>query len=88
MEANIYRKEGACLGRYCSCPGYLAPEPPKPERKLYVVEMTDEQAGSWLTSHDGQASKIAKTPLDEYLAAHPTAAIKAHLRACHSEGAQ
>ncbi len=65
---NPRRGEGGCLGDKCYCPAYVAPEP---ERKPYVVELTDEQAGSWLTSHDGQTSKIAKTPLAEYLAAHP-----------------
>src|SRR5690348_13919581 len=72
LEANIYRKEGACLGRYCSCPGYLAPEPPEPARKPYVVEMTDEQRDSYRKASTGIAAWLNQhfVPFDGYLAAH------------------
>lgn len=67
--------EGHCLGDDCSCTAYLAPEPPKPERRPFVV-MLDEvdcsELGSGETSFMAVALRYRNaTPLADYLRANP-----------------
>ena len=68
--ATPNRVEPSCLGNGCLCTSYLAPEPPEPERKPYVVEMTktDEHLPLLRTRAGEPALAV---PLDEFLAAHP-----------------
>ncbi|MDE2106181.1 MAG: hypothetical protein KGL39_53675 [Patescibacteria group bacterium] len=62
------REDGSCMGAQCNCPSYLPPEPPKPERKAYVVEsdMGREFQGKWYIGFGIPAVRLA-----DYLAEHP-----------------
>lgn len=75
-DVHVYSGCGndiTCRGSDCHCAAYLAPQPPLPARKPYVVEMTDEQRDSYRKASTGIAAWLNQhfVPLDEYLAAHP-----------------
>lgn len=62
--AAIHVAAGSCMGSDCICDVYLAPEPPRPERKAWVVELDAAYAGA-------MDDRVGFVPLDEYLTAHP-----------------
>ncbi len=64
---------GSCIGAWCDCTAYLPPEPPKPERKAYVVEATGAEIHYWSGDDVHSIGGIPAIPLAEYLAAHPEA---------------
>jgi len=69
-RVSATRIEGWCVGDNCGCAGYLAPEPPRPERTAYVLELTERQRANL-------EALWPLPPITDYLASHKMELMRA-----------